>query len=86
MEAAMKMKNSLTNGSLLPVGLVECGKQVTIVKIQGRDKVRTFLASLGFVEGTHLTVISEVAGNIIFKVKDARIALGKEMAMRILVN
>jgi ferrous iron transport protein A len=33
----------------------------------------------------HVTVISEIAGNLIVQVKDSRIALDKGMASRILV-
>lgn len=76
---------AVMSGSL-PVSLVEYGRLVTIVRIQGRDKVKTFLADLGFVEGAQLMVLSEVSGNIIFKVKDTRVALGREMASRIFVN
>lgn len=80
------MQSVASISSVLPVSLVGYGRDVTIVKINGRDKVKSFLASLGFVEGTKVTVVSEAEGNIIFKVKDARIALGKEMATRIFVQ
>ncbi|HIU64910.1 MAG TPA: ferrous iron transport protein A [Candidatus Avacidaminococcus intestinavium] len=71
---------------MIPATMLKAGRSVKIVRINGRDKTRTFLAGLGFTEGCELTVISEIDGNVIFKVKDARVALGKEMAMRILVG
>ena len=43
------------------------------------------MASLGFVEGGKVTVVSEMGGNLIVNIKDARIALSKSMAGRIMV-
>ena len=42
-------------------------------------------ANLGFVEGSDVTVISEIDGNLIVNVKDARIALSKQMAAKIFI-
>lgn len=47
--------------------------------------VRSFLEKLGFVVGTEVTVISEIAGNMIVNVKGARVAIGKDMANKIMV-
>ena len=41
----------------------------------GKDEVRQHLAELGFVMDSEVTVVSEVAGNLILQVKDSRIAL-----------
>lgn len=54
-------------------------------KIAGRDEVRQHLAELGFVVDTSVTVVSELAGNLILQVKDSRIALDKTMAMRVII-
>ena len=43
------------------------------------------MESLGFVEGERVTVVSEMGGNLIVNIKEARIALSKNMAGRILV-
>ena len=80
------MESVAVMSGALPVSLIEHGIMVTVARIQGRDKVKAFLADLGFVEGAKVMVISEVSGNIIFRVKEARIALGKEMASRIMVH
>ena len=47
--------------------------------------MRRHLAELGFVVDSDVTVISEIAGNLILQVKNSRIALDKTMANRILV-
>ena len=49
-----------------------------------RDIVLT-LEEMGFVVDSDVTVISEVAGNLILQVKDSRIALDKSMANRIMI-
>mgnify|MGYP000162725417 FL=1 len=45
-----------------------------------------FLERLGFVVGAIVTVISEIQGNLIVNVKDSRVAIGKDMAAKILVS
>ena len=61
------------------------GETVTIRKITGRDEVRQHLAELGFVVDSDVTVVNEVAGNLILQVKDSRIALDRTMANRIMI-
>ena len=67
----------------MPLTMAKAGETVTIRKITGRDEVRQHLAELGFVVDTSVTVVSELAGNLILQVKDSRIALDKTMAMRV---
>ena len=69
----------------MPLPMAKAGETVTIRKITGKDEIRQHLAELGFiVEGT-VTVVSEIAGNLILQVKDSRIALDKSMANRIMI-
>lgn len=67
----------------MPLSLAKPGQPGKIFRITGRDHTRRFLANLGFVEGEHVTVISENGGNMILQVKDSRIALDRTMASRI---
>lgn len=69
----------------MPLTMAPMGEERVIIKITGRDNVQKHLANLGFVVGGTVTVISELNGNMILKVKEARIALDKSMAGRILV-
>lgn len=69
----------------MPLTMAKAGETYTILKITGRDDVRQHLAELGFVVQTEVTVISEMAGNLILQVKDSRIALDKSMANRIMI-
>ena len=70
---------------MMPLTMAKTGQTVTIRKITGRDEVRQHLAELGFVVDSDVTVVSEIAGNLILQVKDSRIALDKTMANRIMI-
>ena len=61
------------------------GEVNTIRKITGRDEVRQHLAELGFVVGEEVRIISQLGGNLILSVKDSRVALNRDMAMRVMV-
>ena len=70
---------------MMPLTMAKTGETVTIRKITGRDEVRQHLAELGFVVDSDVTVVSEIAGNLILQVKDSRIALDRTMANRIMI-
>ena len=69
---------------MMPLTMARAGETVTIRKITGKDEIRQHLAELGFVVDGTVTVVSEIAGNLILQVKDSRIALNKAMATRIM--
>ena len=70
---------------MMPLTMAEAGREIQIRKIGGKDKTRRFLESLGFVTGGFVAVVSEINGNLIVKVKDARVAISKEMANKIMI-
>ena len=70
---------------MMPLAMAKTGETVTIRKITGKDEVRQHLAELGFVVDSDVTVVSEIAGNLILQVKDSRIALDITMAKRIMI-
>ncbi len=69
----------------MPLTMARAGETNIIRKITGRDEVRRHLAELGFVAGAEVTVVSEIAGNMILSVKDSRVALDRGMATRIMI-
>lgn len=71
---------------MMPLTMTKAGDTVTIQKITGKDEVRLHLAELGFVVGSQVTVVNEIAGNLIVQVKESRLALDKTMANRIMVG
>ena len=70
---------------MMPLTMAKAGETVVIRKISGKDEVRQHLAELGFVVDSDITVVSEIAGNLILQVKDSRVALDRSMASRIMV-
>jgi ferrous iron transport protein A len=72
-------------GNMMPLTMVKEGEQNTIKKVGGKEETRKFLENLGFVTGGVVTVISEIGGNMIVNVKDSRVAIGKDMANKIMV-
>ena len=70
---------------MLPMAMAKVGEKLVIRRITGDEKVRQRLAELGFVVDEEVTVLSASYGNLIVKVKEARIAIGLDMANRILV-
>lgn len=70
---------------MLPLTMASQGEQMTIKKIGGKQETKKFLETLGFVVGGTVTVVSEINGNMIVNVKDSRVAIGKDMANKIMV-
>ena len=70
---------------MLPLTMANPGEPVTIKKIGGKAETKKFLETLGFVVGGGVTVVSEINGNMIVNVKDSRVAIGKDMANKIMV-
>lgn len=69
----------------MPLSMMKIGEEQSIKKIGGKQELRQHLENLGFVVGGHVTVISEMAGNLIVSIKDSRIAISREMASKIYV-
>lgn len=69
----------------MPLTLAVIGEEIIIKRIGGNADVRAHLQNLGFVSGTAVTVVSSMGGNLIVNVKNARIAISKEMAQKIMI-
>ena len=69
----------------MTLSMAKPGETLVIRKITGKDEVRAHLAELGFVVNGVVTVVTELAGNLILQVKDSRVALDRDLASRILV-
>lgn len=69
----------------MPLTMAKEGETNVIRKVGGKEETKRFLENLGFVVGGSVTVVSEIGGNMIVNVKDSRIAIGKDMANRIMV-
>lgn len=71
---------------MMPLVMMNTGEPYTIKKIGGKEETKKFLENLGFVAGGAVTVIAETGGNLIVNVKDSRIAIGRDMAAKIMVD
>ena len=69
----------------MPLSLADTGEKNIIRKIGGSPEVKKHLENLGFVVGGEVTVINRLGGNVIVNVKEARIAISREMALKIMI-
>ncbi|MBP5293600.1 MAG: ferrous iron transport protein A [Clostridia bacterium] len=70
---------------MLPLTLAEEGKEYTIRKVSGSPEVKQHLYDMGFVIGGTVTIVTSNSGNVIVNVKNVRIAIGKEMAQKVMI-
>lgn len=70
---------------MMPLAFADPGMDHTVKKVNGNAQMRQHLADMGFVEGTPVTVVSRLNGSLIVNVKNARIAIGVSMALKIMV-
>ena len=70
----------------MPLTMVKAGEPNVIRKVGGKEETRRFLENLGFITGSIVTVVSEIGGNMTVNVKESRVAIGKDMANKIMVG
>ncbi len=70
---------------MLPLSLADADTPLTIRKIGGTPALRQHLENLGFTVGGTVTLISNLGENVIVKVKESRVAIGADMARKIMV-
>ena len=69
----------------MPLTFANVGETYTIQRLGGTPEVKKHLENLGFVAGGKVTVVNTVDGNLIVNVKEARVAISREMAQKIMV-
>ncbi|MBQ6492641.1 MAG: ferrous iron transport protein A [Erysipelotrichaceae bacterium] len=70
---------------MLPLSYAETNEVNVIKKVGGNPETRKHLEDMGFVPGAVINVISAINGNLIVSVKDCKVALDKELAMKIMI-
>ena len=70
---------------MMPLTMAPIGQASKIQRVGGNDETKRFLANLGFVVGSEVTVISTIGGNVIVNIKDSRVAINQDMARHIMV-
>lgn len=69
----------------MPLTMLRSGDTVSIKKISGKDETRRHLEHLGFTAGENVTLVNDMAGNVILGIRGVRVALSKTMASRIMI-
>lgn len=69
----------------MPLTFATVGESNIIKRIGGSPEVKKHLENLGFVAGGSVTVVSSIGGNLIVNVKEARVAISREMAQKIMI-
>ena len=70
---------------MMPLNLADSGEENIIKKVGGSPEVKKHLEDLGFVPGARVVLVNTNGGNVIVNVKESRIAISREMAMKIMV-
>ena len=70
---------------MIPLSYANPGEESVIRKIGGSPEVKKHLENLGFVVGGNVMVSTALNGNVIVKVKEARVAINDEMARKIMI-
>lgn len=69
----------------MPLVIAPLNQELRIIKILAEDKVKKHLESLGITINSMITVLNQTSGNVICKVKEGRLALDKNIAVKIVV-
>ncbi|MCM1990669.1 ferrous iron transport protein A [Oceanirhabdus seepicola] len=62
------------------------GQTFNIKSVEGKEKTKKFLFTLGCFEGEEVTLISKLAGNFVINIKDSRYAIDENMAKTIVLD
>jgi ferrous iron transport protein A len=73
-------------GGVCPLALLAAGTEATITEIRGGRGMRVRLSGMGLYPETRVTIRSANQGSVIVSVGDARYALSRGMAAKILVR
>lgn len=69
----------------MPIFAAPVGVDLKVTKVLADEKTKRHLENLGILAGSSITLVSSSDGNIIVKIKDGRVAINKQLAMKILV-
>ena len=70
---------------MMPLTLADLEEDNIIRKVGGSPETKKHLENLGFVVGGSVKVVNRLGGNIIVNVKESRVAISENMAMKIMI-
>jgi len=74
-------------GKVMPLGFLEVGQEAVVRNVIGGCGLRTKLSEMGFVQGIKIfNIRNDGFGPVIVCVMESRIAVGRGMAQKIMVE
>ena len=70
----------------MPIAMAPINTSLKIIKILVDEKTKRHLENLGIIVNANILVLSKNDGNVIIKIKDGRLALNKDTALKIFVG
>ena len=70
---------------MMPLTFAAIGEENIIRRVGGKPEIKKHLEDLGFVAGGSVRIVAMMGGNVIVNVKEARVAISKEMAQKIMI-
>lgn len=70
----------------MPLSMARQGQVYSVESVHGDSEVRKHLGTLGFVPGGAVEVVNQAAGQVIVKVKQARMGLNEQTARKVFVS
>ena len=70
----------------MPLSLIGSGESAMVRRVGGSPEMKSHLEDMGFVAGSEVNVVSSLGGNLIVTIKGVRVAIGNDMASKIMVG
>ena len=70
----------------MPIAMAPINTSLKIIKILVDEKTKRHLENLGIIVNANILVLSKNDGNVIIKIKDGRLAINKDTALKIFVG
>ena len=71
---------------MYPLSFAKQDEKLRIVRVSGKEDAIRHAEELGFVPDAEVMVVSQHGGNLIVKVKNSRVAIGRDLAAKISVE
>ena len=69
----------------MPLPIAPTGTRLIVLKVTAEEKIRRHLENLGLLKGAEIVLVSAQGGDVILKIKDGRLAINRQLAMKIFV-
>jgi len=74
------------NHAAIPLSMLAPGERARLLKVNGGEGLTSRLNALGLTPGVEVSVIQDAGGPLLLSVRDSRLAVGRGMAQKILVE